>query len=82
VPSCHTGPVRVGVEDGSKVSGEGAAVNILVIINGAAYGCDATFNAIRLAGTLSKRYGVAVRVFLMGDGVTCAVAGQTVRAGG
>lgn len=56
-------------------------MNVLVVINGAAYGSDATFNAIRLADALSKRNSVAVRVFLMGDGVTCAVAGQTVPNG-
>jgi uncharacterized protein involved in oxidation of intracellular sulfur len=43
-------------------------VNALVIINGAAYGSDATFNAIRLAASLSSRAGVVTRVFLMGDG--------------
>jgi len=64
-----------------KISGEGAAVNVLLIINGAALGSDVTFNAIRLAGALSKRDGVAVRVFLIGDGVTCAVAGQAVPNG-
>jgi uncharacterized protein involved in oxidation of intracellular sulfur len=56
-------------------------VNALVIINGAAYGCDATFNAIRLATSLSNRDGVVTRVFMLGDGVTCAVAGQTVPNG-
>jgi uncharacterized protein involved in oxidation of intracellular sulfur len=56
-------------------------VKVLLVINGAAYGSDATFNAIRLAGVLGKRDGVAVRVFLMGDGVTCAVAGQSVPNG-
>ena len=49
---------------------------ILVIINGPAYGTDETFNAVRLAGALSKRDDAEVKVFLMGDGVTCAVAGQ------
>jgi uncharacterized protein involved in oxidation of intracellular sulfur len=51
-------------------------VNILLIINGSAYGLDSTFNAIRLAGSMSKRDGVDVTVFLMGDGVTAAMAGQ------
>lgn len=51
-------------------------MNVLIIINGSAYGLDSTFNAIRLASTLSKRDGVDVTVFLMGDGVTAAMAGQ------
>lgn len=51
-------------------------MNVLMIINGSAYGLDSTYNAIRLAGTLSKRAGVEVTVFLMGDGVTAAMADQ------
>jgi uncharacterized protein involved in oxidation of intracellular sulfur len=51
-------------------------MDVLLVINGAAYGSDVTYNAIRLAGSLARREGVRVRVFLMGDGVTAAVAGQ------
>jgi uncharacterized protein involved in oxidation of intracellular sulfur len=51
-------------------------VTILIIINGAAYGQDATYNAVRLAASMAKRDGVTVQVFLMGDGVTVAMAGQ------
>lgn len=51
-------------------------MNILMIINGSAYGLDSTFNAIRLAGNLAKRDDVQVTVFLMGDGVTVAMKGQ------
>jgi uncharacterized protein involved in oxidation of intracellular sulfur len=51
-------------------------MNILMIINGSAYGLDSTFNAVRLAGNLAKRDDVDLTVFLMGDGVTAAVAGQ------
>lgn len=51
-------------------------MNILLIINGAAYGQDTTYNAIRLAKSLSKRDEANVQVFLMGDGVTAAMAGQ------
>lgn len=36
----------------------------------------APYNALRLAGALSKREGVELRVFLLGDAVACAVAGQ------
>lgn len=48
----------------------------LMIINGSAYGLDSTYNAIRLATTMAKRDDVEVTVFLMGDGVTAALAGQ------
>ena len=48
----------------------------LMIINGSAYGLDSTYNAIRLASSMSKRDGVEMTVFLMGDGVTAAMAGQ------
>jgi len=47
-----------------------------VIVNGPAYGSDETFNALRLALALARRDEVEPRVFLMGDAVTCAVAGQ------
>lgn len=49
---------------------------ILLIVNGPAYGSDETFNALRLAMALARRDDVEVTVFLMGDAVVCAVAGQ------
>ena len=49
---------------------------ILLIVNGPAYGADETFNALRLAIALTGRADTAVTVFLMGDAVTCAIAGQ------
>jgi uncharacterized protein involved in oxidation of intracellular sulfur len=51
-------------------------MNMLIIINGSAYGMDSTFNAVRLAANLAKRDEVQVTVFLMGDGVTVAMKGQ------
>lgn len=51
-------------------------MNILIVINGAAYGQDATYNALRLATTLATLEDVTPQVFLMGDGVTVAMAGQ------
>ena len=51
-------------------------MNVLMVINGSAYGLDSTYNAIRLAASMSKRDGVTVTLFLMGDGVTTAMAGQ------
>lgn len=47
-----------------------------MVINGSAYGLDSTYNAVRLAGTLAKKDGVHMTVFLMGDGVTAAMRGQ------
>ena len=47
-----------------------------MIINGSAYGLDSTYNAVRLAANLAKRDEVEMTVFLMGDGVTAAMAGQ------
>lgn len=51
-------------------------MNSLMIINGAAYAQDATYNAVRPAASVAKRAEVSLRVFLMGDGVTVAMAGQ------
>jgi uncharacterized protein involved in oxidation of intracellular sulfur len=49
---------------------------VLLTVNGPAYGADETFIAVRLAVALAKRNDVDVTVFLMGDAVTCAIAGQ------
>ena len=49
---------------------------ILIIVNGPAYGADETFNALRLALALARRDDAEVSLFLMGDAVTCAIAGQ------
>ena len=50
--------------------------NYLVIINDSPYGNERPYNALRLAMNLSKRPEALVRVFLIGDGVNCAMAGQ------
>jgi len=49
---------------------------VLLIVNGPAYGADETFNAIRLANALARRDDAQVTLFLMGDAVSCAIAGQ------
>lgn len=49
---------------------------ILIMVNGPAYGADETYNAVRLANALARRDDAEVVVFLMGDAVTCAIAGQ------
>ena len=53
----------------------------LVILNEPAYGSERSYNGLRLAGTLAKREGMQVRVFLIGDAVACAKRGQRVPAG-
>ncbi len=50
--------------------------NYLLIVNDAPYGNERPYNALRLALNLVKRPDISVRVFLMGDGVNCAVRGQ------
>ena len=55
-------------EDGKK--------KYLFIINDAPYGNERPYNALRLAMNLAKEPEARVQVFLMGDGVNCAVAGQ------
>ncbi len=50
--------------------------NFLFIINDSPYGNERPYNALRLALNLAKRPEVLVQVFLMGDGVNCAIAGQ------
>jgi uncharacterized protein involved in oxidation of intracellular sulfur len=56
-------------------------VNVLVILQGPAYGDERAYNGLRLAANLAKRDGVSVRVFCFGDAVGCAVAGQQVPNG-
>jgi uncharacterized protein involved in oxidation of intracellular sulfur len=51
-------------------------MNYLFIINNGPYGDERPYNALRLAMNLAKREGIHVRLFLMGDGVQCAVACQ------
>jgi len=53
----------------------------LMILNEPAYGSERTYNGLRLAGTLAKREGMQVRVFLIGDAVTCAKRGKLVPSG-
>ena len=48
----------------------------LFIINDAPYGSERPYNALRLANNLAQRPEARVKVFLMGDGVNCALSGQ------
>ncbi len=53
----------------------------LFILNDPPYGTERSFNALRLAGALSKREGESVKIFLMGDAASCAKADQKVPPG-
>ena len=55
--------------------------NTLFILNDTPYGTERSYNGLRLATALAKQEGEAVRVFLMGDAVTCARTGQKVPQG-
>jgi uncharacterized protein involved in oxidation of intracellular sulfur len=53
----------------------------LVVINDPPYGTERAYNALRLAYAMSQRDDTQVRVFLIGDGASCARSGQTVPNG-
>lgn len=53
----------------------------LFILNDAPYGTERSYNALRLAGSLARRPGEEVKVFLMGDAASCAKANQKVPQG-
>lgn len=48
----------------------------LIILNDPPYGTERSYNGLRLAISLAKAEGTVVSVFLIGDGVGCALAGQ------
>jgi len=52
-------------------------MKILILINDAPYGTEKAYNAMRLANQLGKDHeAVEVRIFLMADAATCAIANQ------
>lgn len=53
----------------------------LFIINGAPYGDERAYNALRLAAALAGHDDQQVRLFLMADAVGCAKSGQKVPEG-
>ena len=55
--------------------------SILFVVNDAPYGNERAYNGLRLAGAMTAKESVQVRVFLMADAVGCAKAGQKVPAG-
>ncbi len=56
-------------------------MKILFILNDAPYGSERAYNGLRLAGSVSRREGAQVKVFLIGDVVSCAKNGQRVPSG-
>ena len=51
---------------------------ILIVINDAPYGTEKAYNAFRLANQIVKDHEqLTVRIFLMADAASCAVANQT-----
>ncbi len=56
-------------------------MNTLLILNDPAYGTERSYNGLRLAGALARRDDIQVRVFMMGDAVTCAMSDQKVPDG-
>lgn len=56
-------------------------MTIVFVLNDPPYGSEHTYNGLRLAGTLARRKDHRIRVFLMGDAVTAAKAGQEVPDG-
>lgn len=53
----------------------------LIIINDSPYGNERPYNALRLALNLVKHAEATVRVFLIGDGVNCAIVNQNTPKG-
>ncbi len=53
----------------------------LFVINDGPYGSERPYNALRHAMELSKDPDLSIRVFLVGDSVQCAVAGQETHEG-
>lgn len=64
--------------DLSKESESNAMTSTLVVLNDPPYGTERSYNGTRLAGSLAKRDGEQVRVFLIGDAAACAKTGQKV----
>ena len=53
----------------------------LFILSDPPYGTERSYNALRLAGSLSKREAQEIKIFLIGDAASCAKANQKVPQG-
>lgn len=51
-------------------------MKVLIVLNDPPYGSERSYNGLRLALALSRHEGMELRVFLLGDAVSCAAAGQ------
>lgn len=56
-------------------------MSTLIILNDPPYGTERSYNGVRLAHALSKREGETLRLFLIGDAVSCAKRGQKTPSG-
>ena len=56
-------------------------MKLRVLLNDAPYGSERTFNGLRLAKSLAMKEGVELHLFLIGDAVGAARAGQKVPPG-
>ena len=57
-------------------------MKILIILNDPPYGAERSYNGLRLAGSLLRlQPDLDLSVFLMGDAVFCAKAGQETPTG-
>ena len=56
-------------------------MRILIILNEPPYGNERSYNGVRLAGSLARQNDTPLKIFLIGDAVSCAKARQTVRQG-
>lgn len=56
-------------------------MKLLMILNDPPYGSERAYNGLRLAGSLVRREGHEIKLFLMGDAAACAKAGQKVPSG-
>ena len=56
-------------------------MKILFILNEPPYGNERSYNGLRLAGSLARQNDTQLKVFLIGDAVSCAKAGQKVPQG-
>ncbi len=48
----------------------------LLVMNDGPYGNERVYNGLRHALALLKQPDTGIRIFLVGDGVQCAIAGQ------
>jgi uncharacterized protein involved in oxidation of intracellular sulfur len=51
-------------------------IKVLLVLNDPPYGPERGYDGFRLARSLSLRDDTQIKVFLIGDAVSCAVAGQ------